>query len=497
MDNRHLPTTLYRASQVRELDRIAIEDMGISGICLMERASNAAFNLLQSRFSRAHRVMVLCGIGNNGGDGYVLARLAYLAGYDVTVLQIGDTAQLQGDARTAFNTMTQVGLSVQVFSEKKLTVADVVVDALFGTGLNREVLGRWREVIEAVNRSQCPVLSLDIPSGLHADTGAVLGVAIHATVTISFIGLKQGLFTGEGPDYTGEIYFDDLKVPPQTYKEVKPTAVRIDYEIVKKALPRRSRTTHKGLYGHALLIGGDAGMTGAIRMAAEAAVRVGAGKVTVATRSAHAALINLTCPEIMSHGVETPEELLPLLYNADVVAIGPGLGQSVWARAMLDAVKNLQKPIVVDADALNLLAQMPFRFFYSVLTPHVGEAARLLEVSAAEIQADRFSAVQSLQMRFGGVCVLKGAGSLICNPQGEISACNLGNPGMAAGGMGDVLTGTILGLLAQGFSHSEAAKVGVCLHAMAGDKAAERGERGLAPRDLFTWLRYYSNPNSV
>lgn len=497
MDKIHLPTTLYRASQVRELDRITIEDMGIPGICLMERASNAAFNLLQTRFARVRRIMVLCGIGNNGGDGYVLARLAYLAGYDVTVLQMGDTSQLQGDARIAFNTMTQVGLSVQVFSEKKLTVADVVVDALFGTGLNRAVLGRWREVIEAVNRCHCPVLSLDIPSGLHADTGAVLGVAIHATMTISFIGLKQGLFTGEGPDYAGEIYFDDLKIPLQTYKEVKAAATRIDYDIVKRNLSRRSRTTHKGNYGHALLIGGDAGMIGAIRMAAEAAVRVGTGKVTIATRSAHAALVNLMCPEIMCYGIETPEELIPLLYNANVVAIGPGLGQSVWARAMLDAVKNLQKPIIVDADALNLLAQMPFRFFYSILTPHVGEAARLLEISTSDIQADRFAAVQALQIRFGGVCVLKGAGSLICNPQGEISVCNLGNPGMATAGMGDVLTGVILGLLAQGFSHSDAAKIGVCLHAMAGDKAAERGERGLVPRDLFAWLRHYSNPHNT
>lgn len=492
-----LPPELYRARQVQELDRVAITDMGIPGICLMERAGAAAFNLFKKTWPDAHRLIVLCGTGNNGGDGYIVARLAFLAGYEVTVLQLGNIADLKGDAKTAYQSMTAVGLSVQVFAEKKLSVVDVVVDALLGTGLDRPVVGQWREVIEAVNRCHCPVLAVDIPSGLHADTGRVLGVAIKAEVTVSFIGLKQGLFTGEGPDYGGAIYFDDLQIPSATYKQVKSYIIRLDYTQLRNYLKKRPRTAHKGHFGHVLIIGGDQGMTGAARLAAEAAIRVGSGKVSIATRKNHANLMNLTCPEIMSHGIETPEELSTLLHRVDVIAIGPGLGQSVWARAMLDTVKYSQKPVVVDADGLNLLAQMPYRITYSILTPHPGEAARLLETSIHEIQADRFAAAQALQLRFGGVCVLKGAGTLIADAKGYIGVCTAGNPGMASGGMGDVLTGTIASLLAQGFSTAEAAHLGCCLHGMAGDYAAQAGERGLAASDLLPWLRYFANPELV
>ncbi len=494
MEKKVLPLPLYRASQVRELDRIAIKEMGIPGICLMERAGCAAFSILKSRWPKARRIIVLCGTGNNGGDGYVLARLAYLAGYDITVIQLGDTAKLKGDARTAYQAMTEVGLIAQEFTAKKLSIVDVVIDALFGTGLDREISGSWREAIESLNRCTCPILSIDIPSGLHADTGTVLGVAIRAEATVSFIGLKQGLFTGAGPDYCGKIYFNDLQVPSTIYKSVKTIVTRLDYNILKTALPKRSRIAHKGSFGHLLLIGGESGMTGAVRLAAEAAARVGAGLVSVATRSSHAALLNLTCPEIMNHGIETAEQLEPLLNKANVIAIGPGLGQSIWARAMLEAIKNLQKPVVVDADALNLLAKTPFRFFSSVLTPHPGEAARLLESSSTEIQADRVAAVRALQLRFGNVCILKGAGTLVTEPNGQVGVCTAGNPGMACGGMGDVLTGVIAGLLAQGLSTTEAANVGVCLHGRAGDRAARDGERGLLPSDLLPWLRHYANP---
>ena len=235
-------------------------------------------------------------------------------------------------------------------------------------------------------------------------------------------------------------------------------------------------------------------MSGAVRLAAEAAARIGAGLVSVATRSSHAALINLTRPEIMSHGVDTAEQLKPLLDKATVVAIGPGLGQSIWSRAMLEAIKQLPKPIVVDADALNLLAKTPFRFPNSILTPHPGEAARLLEKPITNIQADRFAAVRALQIRFGGVCVLKGAGTLVVESEGQVSLCTAGNPGMACGGMGDLLTRVIAGLVAQGISPLKATKLGVCLHARAGDRAAQDGERGLLASDLLPFIRYYANP---
>jgi len=495
MNKTPLPLPLYRASHVRELDRIAIEDMGISGICLMERAGTAAFSILQSCWPNAHRIIVVCGLGNNAGDGYILARLAYLADYDVTVLQIGETSKLKGDALTAFKAMSEVGLSVQTFTEQKLSIVDVVVDALFGTGLDREIRGKWQEVIEAINRCASPTLSIDVPSGLHADTGTPLGVAIHANVTSSFIGLKQGLFTGEGPDYSGEIFLDDLKVPATIYKRVETPVNRLDSSLLESALHKRSRSAHKGKFGHVLIIGGDKNMIGAVRLAAKAAMRVGAGLVSVATRESHATLINITCPEIMSYGAKTAKALIPLINKVDVIAIGTGLGQSAWARSMLEAIKDTEKPTVIDADALNLLAQSPFRLSHSVITPHPGEAARLLGISTREVQIDRFAAIQTLHLRFGGVCVLKGAGTLVTDESGKIDVCTAGNPGMASGGMGDVLTGVIAGLLAQGFSTIEAAKLGVCLHGKAADRAALQGERGMLASDLFPWLRYYANPD--
>ncbi|MCK5876986.1 MAG: NAD(P)H-hydrate dehydratase [Candidatus Marithrix sp.] len=494
MKHKSLPLPLYSSNQMRELDRIAIEEMGIPGVCLMERAGSVSFKILKYHWPQAHRIAVLCGIGNNSGDGYVLARLAYLAGYDVTVLQIGDTSKLKNDALTTFKAMANVGIVAQVFTAKKLTIVDVIVDALFGTGINRELKGKWIEVITAINTCACPVLSLDIPSGLDSNTGTVLGIAAQADATISFVGLKQGLFTGSGPEYCGEIYFDNLQIPNIAYKQLRTNITRFDNNSLTKILPKRSRTAHKGNFGHVLLIGGDSGMTGAIRLAAEAAARIGAGLVSVATRSVHAAIINLTCPEIMVHGIETPEELTLLLEKATVIAIGPGLGQSLWAKAMLETIKNVVKPVVIDADALNLLAITPFRFINSVLIPHPGEAARLLEVSISKIQDDRFAAVQDLQTRFGNVCILKGAGTLVAGPDNSITVCNSGNPGMACGGMGDVLTGVIVGLLAQGLSTFAAANIGVYIHGQAGNRAALDGERGLLPSDLMPWLRHYANP---
>ncbi|RKZ39900.1 MAG: bifunctional ADP-dependent NAD(P)H-hydrate dehydratase/NAD(P)H-hydrate epimerase [Gammaproteobacteria bacterium] len=500
MDKDFLPLDLYSASQVRELDKYAIEELRIPGICLMERAGSACFDILKSRWPKAERIAVLCGIGNNAGDGYVLARLAHLAGYHTIVLQVGDTKKLKCDARTAFESMLKVDLMPLAFTHELFIdiQVDVIVDALFGTGLDREVSGIWREVIEALNLLRHPVLSIDIPSGLQADTGSVLGVAVRAEATVSFIGLKQGLLTGKGRDYCGELYFNDLQVPKETYKSLKSTVGRLYYDILGcTLLTKRPRAAHKGTFGHVLIIGGDSGMIGAARLAAEAATRVGAGLVSVATRAAHAPLLNLTRPEIMTHGVETAEQLAPLLDKANVVVIGPGLGQSTWARTLFEAVKELKKPIVVDADALNLLAQKPFRFDNSVLTPHPGEAARLLEMSTDDIQANRFAAVQALQERFGGICVLKGAGTLIAAATNDhqIDVCTDGNPGMACGGMGDVLTGVIAGLLAQGIHTLGAVKLGVCLHAKAGDRAAVDGERGLLASDLLPWLRYYANPD--
>lgn len=477
------------------MDRIAIQDSGIPGIELMNRAGAAAFEVLRQRWPETQRIVILCGGGNNGGDGYVVARLAHNAGLQVTVVTPPNLKEPQGDALEARDAWLQQGGRIEEFDRRVLNARGVLVDGLLGTGLDKPVRGAYAEIIEAVNRSALPVLALDISSGLNADTGVPLGGAIRAECTVTFVGLKRGLFTGQALDYCGELRFSDLAIPAEVYQRLEPDALRITPIEVDQALQPRQRNAHKGDYGHVLVVGGDQGMSGAVRMAAEAAARVGAGLVSVATRSAHAAWINLDRPELMIHGVEDAVALRPLLDRATVIAIGPGLGRSEWARSMLTGAVESGKPMVVDADALNLLAMAPHECDRWILTPHPGEAGRLLGVSTAEVQEDRFAAVRALQARYGGCAVLKGAGSLISSGTGPLGICTDGNPGMASGGMGDVLTGIVAGLRAQGLPAERAARVGVAIHARAADLAALTGERGLLASDLFPHLRRLVNPS--
>lgn len=485
-----LPDKLYRADQVRAMDRYAIETLGIPGQVLMQRAGAAAFEVLRRYWPDARKIAVMCGGGNNGGDGYVVARQALDIGLEVKAFALSPPERLQGDAWLAFQAYRAAGGVVGEVPET-LDTFEVVVDALFGTGLEREVTDRYAQAIAAINGFSGGVLAVDLPSGLHADTGAILGCAVEADATVTFIGLKQGLFTGEGPACCGQVWYADLAVPEAVPAGGEPSA-HLCSRYQNLLLPRR-RTAHKGHFGHVLVVGGDAGFTGAARMAAEAAARVGAGLTSVATRSVHASQLNATRPEIMSHGVETSTDLTPLLERATVVAIGPGLGQSAWAKNLLQAVWNSSLPLVVDADALNLLAQSPTSRGNWVLTPHPGEAARLLGCTSLEVQGDRFTALAALAQRYGGVCVLKGAGTLV-GAVGQLPwVCALGNPGMASGGMGDVLTGILAGLIAQGLKHLEAAHMGVSLHAAAADAAAAEGERGLLASDLLPWLHRLVN----
>jgi NAD(P)H-hydrate epimerase len=479
-----LPYALYRAEQVRALDRCAIERHGIPAAELMQRAGAAAFRLLRARWPAARRILVLAGAGNNGGDGYVVAAEALAAGLDVRLLQMGDHDRLSAESAAAAAGFTRRGGRAEP-CRRLPPDADVLVDGLLGTGLAREVSGQWAAIIDAVNAARAPVLALDIPSGLDADTGRVLGTAVRANATISFIALKQGLFTGRGPGCRGDLYFDGLDVPPAIYATELLAARRVDWRKERELLPIRPLDAHKGMAGHVLVVGGAPGMSGAPRLAGEAALRAGAGLVTVATHPAHAAMLNLTRPELMVHGVATPDDLAAVAARADVIAIGPGLGRDDWGRDLLDAVLTLDRPLVVDADALNLLARDPRRREDWVLTPHPGEAARLLDTDIAGIEQDRFAAAAALQRRYGGALVLKGAGSIVEGPgQRPPAVCSDGNPAMASAGMGDALTGIIAALLAQGLAPEQAAGAGVCLHAAAGDRAAHGADRGMLAGDL-------------
>jgi NAD(P)H-hydrate epimerase len=486
--DRHL-RDLYTVEQVRAIDRRAIDDLGISGFELMNRAAAAAFAGLRRRWPQARRIAVFCGPGNNGGDGYLIASLAYGAGLAVEVMELGEAAG--GDAALARDAWQHTGgITHRWQQDAALPAADVYVDALYGTGLNRAPAAAVGSLIERINAAGIPILAVDVPSGLNADTGHCPGAAIRAELTVSLIAAKRGLYTGQAPGRTGLLELDTLGLPSVLWQGMPADASLLD----AMHLGPRARDAHKGDGGHVLAVGGDHGTAGAIRLCGEAALRCGAGLVSVATRTENLMALHSARPELMAHGVHGPQELQAMLERATVLAVGPGLGQGAWGHALWLTALDSGKPLVLDADGLNLLAREPRRFTTAaVLTPHPGEAARLLGKSTAEVQADRFAAARQLAQRYGAVIVLKGAGSLIARADGRLDVCAWGNPGMASGGMGDLLTGVVAALLAQGCSAWDAARIGVGLHARAGDLAARQGERGLLASDLLEPLRALGN----
>jgi NAD(P)H-hydrate epimerase len=475
------------------LDTVAITQYDLSGALLMTRAGHAAMALLDHSWPNAQKIVVCCGSGNNGGDGYVIAGLAQHAGLGVTVYELGSPENMSEETLQMREMAIQTGVTFLPF-EGSVIDSDVIVDAIFGTGLCRNVSGHYSDCIDKINESTADVLSIDIPSGLNADTGSVMGAAVFAQHTISFIGLNRGLFTGKGPAHTGQIHYHGLGVPERIFKPSDDVTKRLSLSQFAPLCQPRQRSAHKGDFGHVAIIGGDHGYGGAALMAASASARTGAGLTSIATHKTHTAAILSAQPELMCHSVEHRETLNTLLHQVTTLVLGPGLGQSEWSQMMFNESLKHQNPMVVDADGLNWLARQPQHRNNWVLTPHPGEAARLLQTDTQSIQADRFSAVTQLQQRYGGTVVLKGAGTLIYDGQHPIAMCTDGNPGMASGGMGDILAGVIGGLLAQGLSAYDAACLGVLVHAMAADKAAtNEGERGLLATDLLPYIRRLLN----
>ena len=489
-----LPRYLYLAEQVRELDKLLIEEHKTPGIVLMKRAGRAAFALLESLFPYGS-ITVLCGAGNNAGDGYVVAALAAQKRRDVQVLYVSPVQQLTGDARKAYLYAKQEGVNILPYSTgavRHLPDGCVIVDALVGIGLSGELRGNIQDVISEVNSTGLPVLAIDVPSGLCANTGRTLGETIRAYATITFIGCKAGLLTGRAPAFTGTVYFDDLKAPRILYSAFTPVAFTVDYDVLKRTLPTKEADAHKGQYGHVLVVGGDHGMGGAAIMAAEASAMAGAGTVSLATQAAHVTAALVRRPEVMTLAVDAAAQILPLLERPTVIAAGPGLGLTSWSEQLLQHVLQTDKPLVLDADALTLLSDVLHSYAGRgnwVLTPHPGEAARLLHTNVAVVQQNRFDAVAEIQKHYGGVVVLKGAGTLICDGKRTIVA-KVGNPGLATAGSGDILTGVIAALIAQGLDLSSAAQLGVCAHGEAGDLLAqEHGQFGLSASDLSPLVR--------
>ena len=468
-----------------ELDRLAIEGQGIDGYNLMNRAGARAFATLMAHWPEARAITVCCGGGNNGGDGYVVARLALERGLGVQLIAMKSPDELSGEARRAARDWLQTGGKIEPADERLR--GDVIVDALLGTGLDRPVRDDYARLIEHINDAGQSVLAIDVPSGLSADTGMPQGISVRADVTVSFIGRKRGLFTGQAGRWCGQRMFDDLDVPEAIYESVEPDAELLDPSRLAECLPPRAPDTHKGNLGTVLVAGGNDGMAGAPVLAAQAALRTGSGLVHVATRAAHASLAAGVQPEIMGHGVEDLDELQPLLATADVIALGPGLGRNDWAGAVWRRLVASDRSLVLDADGLNLLADSPIQRTDWILTPHPGEAARLLGVDVPEVQQDRFAAVRKLADRYEATVVLKGHGTLVADPQGRIAVCPFGNPAMASAGMGDALTGIIASMRGQGLDEFDAACCGVLVHALAGDRAA-KGRRQILATDLIDAL---------
>ncbi len=495
----NLPDNLYRVDSVVQLEQLAIKQFGIPAYELMKRAGQAVFDVVTSRYPQHKKILVLCGAGNNAGDGYVVARLARQAGLDVTVVSLIDPATLKNEALLAYQDWSSVAKNTMA-DISVIDEAEIIIDALLGTGLKRDVSVQWAEWIRAVNDSAKPVIAVDLPSGLIADTGAVAGCAVEADATVCFIGLKQGMFTAQANDVCGEIIFADLELPEQVYASLEADArliKTVDYAL----LPKRKPSSNKGNFGHVLIVGGNTGMPGAVILAAKAALRTGAGLVTIITAVSSLGAIVTAVPEAMVKACDkdslTEVFTDALLKSVTHIAVGMGLGQDDWSLAMLRFCVSLNKPMLIDADALNLLAKTDDIKIKSalVITPHPGEAARLLStgtaLNSADIQCDRFAAIKQLRQLFDTsescVVVLKGSGSLIFDGQ-TTKVCSLGNAAMAAPGMGDILSGIVIALMAQKIESSDAAELGVCLHAAAAQSVTQDKTRGLLASDVINEL---------
>jgi len=473
---------LYKVADIRKYEQ-QLFAAGIEPLVLMQQAGYAAYQHLRKHWPRARRIVVYCGSGNNGGDGYVLAQLAQQQQLTVTIIYVGELTALSFPAVEAMRACVVAGIELMPLLKASRPEADVIVDALLGIGLDRAPQGEYADAIAAINQSGLPVLALDVPSGVNADCGYVYTIAVQALYTITFLTYKRGLFTAQAPAYCGQITLACLDVPVIDFT---PAAYTLAYS--SSTLPSRKLDAHKGDYGHVLVIGGNHGMGGAMRLAAEAAARCGAGLITVATRPAHVSALLEARPELMCYGIEQADELLPLLQRATVVLLGMGLGQDSWAQALYALALASGLPKVIDADALNLLAQQPVELNNAILTPHPGEAARLLSKPTSTVQAQRFAAAEELQRRYQAVIVLKGAGTIV-QTHATTAVCQAANPAMASGGMGDVLGGVIAAGIAQGLSLREAAEWGVAIHASAANYAGREGVRGLLASDLFPHLR--------
>lgn len=501
---------LITGAQMQELDRRTIIEARIPATTLMERAGAGMVSCIEQWAGTVSgkTITLVCGKGNNGGDGFVAARLLRRRHATVRVLAMSPLSELSRDAASMYRQFVKVAGKSSVFPYKSkettqtlLQESDFLVDALLGTGLSSAVTGRYGEAIECMNAVNRPIVAVDLPSGLHADTGMALGQAVRAALTITFGLPKIGLYHNQGIDLSGDINLVDIGIPPSYVDAIESPVSLITPQWVHGCLPRRAPSGHKGTYGHAGIIAGSIGKTGAAAMAAHGALRVGAGLVTVATPSSVNDILEAKLLEVMT--LPMPEtkartfsraaldRLLAFIATRDAVAIGPGISTHPETVELVQALTTrLDRPAVLDADALNALtgrtAILASCKIPPIITPHPGEMARLeAEATPQTVNRDRIGTATRFARERGLFVILKGARTVIARPDGAVAICPTGNPGMATAGTGDALTGMVTGLLAQGLPSWEAACTATYLHGMAGDLAAgEKGEIGMIAGDL-------------
>ncbi len=498
------------ASQMRELDRRATEEFGIPSLLLMENAGLQAVLEMGRSFPRlaTQCVAVLCGKGNNGGDGFVVARHLFDRGIPVEVFLLAKRDEVRGDARTNLETVVRSGVPIHQVTAREalqglrepIARADLIVEALLGTGIEGGATGLIAEAIELLNQSGRPIVALDIPSGLSADGGVLRGPSIKAALTITFGLPKRGLMLFPGASRAGRVAVADIGLPHQLVADDRLDVSLLEPDDVTWALPPRDPNAHKGTYGHVLVLAGSPGKTGAAVMCSVSALRIGAGLVTLGVPESLNDMMGAKLTEVMTEPLpETAERtlamaalgrLLKAIEGKRALAVGPGLSTHVETSELVrELVATVSLPMVLDADGITALAPKPETLARAagplIITPHPGELARLLSISREEVLHDRIAIAKKVATEYRVHLVLKGARTLVVDPDGRVAINMTGNPGMATGGTGDVLTGLIAGLLAQGVGPGLAARAGVYLHGLAGDLAAEAvGQEAMLASDL-------------
>ena len=491
---------------MREADQYCIEKLQVPGIILMEAAARSVVDKLVEQCRKEDKILVICGTGNNGGDGFAIARMLKIKGYAVRVFLAGSAWMLSGDAKTNFDMLSSYQISVltqdqALALEGIINQSDWVVDAMFGTGLDREVSGLYDQIIKYVNkvhdRGNLKVMAVDIPSGIAGNSGQIMGCAIEADETVTFCRLKPGLVLFPGKDYAGKVTVTDIGIPDTVPSLKDAYQFMLDPEDVKQLIPQRVSRSHKGLYGQLLSVSGSRSMPGAALLSAKSAYKMGTGLVNVAIPKETAMVVLTGLPE----AVTTPysegdwEWIEQKVRMATAVLVGPGLSQEPYVEELLYklfAIVPKEVPMVLDADALNWIAKekgladlIRARKGNTILTPHLGEASRLLKWSVPEIMKHPVEAVTAIRDQYESVAVLKDAMTLVCAPDGKIFYNNTGNNGMSTAGSGDVLAGMIAGLCAQGFEVFKAAYAGVYLHGAAGDRARDiYGTHGMTASNI-------------